>query len=67
MDKVDRYGILNTVYQSILLSGVSVSYSYLLKRLLKVNVGNPSTPNVEEILMLAGVIATGNMTLDFNI
>jgi hypothetical protein len=65
MDAVDRYGIINTIYQSVLLSGVSVGYSYLLKRLLKINIGNPSTPNLEEILMLAGVIASGNMTLDY--
>jgi hypothetical protein len=65
MDTIDRKAILNTIYQSLLLSGVSVGYYYLLKRLLKINIGNPSTPNLEEILMLAGVIAAGNMSLAY--
>jgi hypothetical protein len=62
MDTIDRKGILNTIYQSLLLS---VTYAYTLKLLLKVNIGNPSTPNLEEIIMLAGVITAGNMTLDY--
>jgi hypothetical protein len=47
------------------LSGVSVGFSFLLKRILKVNVDNPSTPDIEEVIMLAGVIAGGNMTFDY--
>jgi hypothetical protein len=65
MDTNDRKGILNTIYQSLPLSGVPVGNSYLLKRLSKINIGNPSTPNLEESLMLTGGIATGYMSFDY--
>jgi hypothetical protein len=37
MDAIDRKGVLDIIYQSLLLSGVSVTYTYTLKRLLKIN------------------------------
>ena len=57
--------LLNTVYHSILLSGVSISYAYLLKRFLKIHIGSPSSPDLEELLKLGGVVAVSNMTLDY--
>jgi hypothetical protein len=65
MYAIDIKGVSTTIYQSSLLSGVSVTYAYTLKRILKINIGNPSTPNLEEIIMFSGVIAAGNMTLDY--
>ena len=57
--------VINTVYHSVLLSGVSIAYSYALKRFLRVNIGSPSAANLEELLKLGGVVAISNMTLDY--
>ena len=57
--------IVNTLYHSTLLAATSIGYSYILKRFLRVNVGSPSSANLEELLKLGGVVALSNMTLDY--
>ena len=57
--------IVNTAYQSALLATVTIGYSYLLKRFLKIKVGSPADADLEEIIKLGGVVAVSNMTLDY--
>ena len=57
--------LINTLYHSFLLSGVSIGYAYLLKRFLRINIGSPSTADLEELLKLGGVVAISNMTFDY--
>ena len=61
----NKKDFINTLYQSTLLAGTSISYSYLLKRFLRINVGSLSSANLEELLKLGGVVAVSNMTLDY--
>ena len=57
--------VINTLYQSTLLAGTTISYSYLLKRFFNLNIGAPSSANLEEIIKLGGVVAVSNMSLDY--
>jgi len=57
--------IVNTLYQSTLLAGTTIGYSYLLKRFLRINIGSPSQANLEEILKLGGTVAVSNGTLEY--
>ena len=57
--------MINVVYQSTLLAGMTIGYSYLLKKFLKLNIGSPSTAGFEEIFKLGGVVGVSNMTLDY--
>lgn len=61
----NKKDFVNTVYQSLLLASTSIAYSYILKRFLRINIGNPSSADLEEILKLGGVVAVSNMTLDY--
>lgn len=61
----NKNDIINTLYHSVLLASTTVGYSYLLKRFLRVNIGNPNQAGLEEILKLGGVVAISNMTLDY--
>jgi hypothetical protein len=63
--EVDKKDIVNTLYQSMLLSGATIGYSYLMRRFFKENIGSPSNANLEEFLKLGGVVAISNMTLDY--
>ena len=46
--------IENLIYHSAVLSGLTVGYSMLLKKIVKIYVGDPSKANLEE---LAKIIA----------
>ena len=61
----NKKDMINTLYQSTLLAGTTIGYSYLLKRFFKLNIGAPSSANLEEILKLGGVVAISNMSLDY--
>ena len=62
---IDRKGVLNTIYQSVLLASTSVAYSWLLRKLLKVKIGDPGSADLEDILKLSAVVAISNDTLDY--
>ena len=57
--------VINTLYHSVLLSGVSIGYAYLTKRFLKINIGSLSNADLEEVLKVGGIVAVSNMTLDY--
>ena len=63
--ETSKKDLINVLYQSTLLATTTVTYSYLLKRFLRTNVGSPSSADLEEILKLGGVVALSNMTLDY--
>ena len=65
MDAINKKDIVNTLYRSTLLSGVTIGYAYVLKRFLKISINSPSSANLEEILKLGGVVTASNMTLDY--
>jgi hypothetical protein len=50
--EVDKKDIVNPLYQSMLLSGVTIGYSYLLRKFFKQSIGNPSNASLEEFLKL---------------
>jgi hypothetical protein len=41
---MERKEVLNTVYRSVLLA---VTYSYPIRRFLRITIGDPSLPNVK--------------------
>jgi hypothetical protein len=45
--------------------GVTIGYSYLLRKFFKQSIGNPSNASLEEFLKLGGVVAISNMFLDY--
>lgn len=65
METPGKKEIINTVYQSVLLSTTTIGYSYLLKRFLRITMGPPSQANLEEILKLGGIVAVSNVTLEY--
>jgi hypothetical protein len=65
METLDKKNILNPIYQSLLLATTSVGYAYLLKKNFKTRICDPSSPDIQEILKLGGVVAVSNMTLDY--
>ena len=63
--ETSKKDIINTLYQSTLLAGTTIAYSYLLKKFLRISVGPPSSASLEEILKLGGIVAVSNMSLDY--
>ncbi|WP_375664388.1 hypothetical protein [Bartonella sp. CL50QHWL] len=65
MDTPGKKEVINTLYQSLLLATTTIGYSMLMKRFLKINIGSPSTADLEEILKLGGTVAISNGTLEY--
>lgn len=65
MEEITKKDLINTLYRSTLLSGVTIAYAYILKRFLKINISSPSSANLEEILKLGGTVTISNITLDY--
>lgn len=63
--EMNKKDLINVLYRSTLLSGVTIAYAYGLKRILKTNISSPSSANLEEVLKLGGVVTVSNMTLDY--
>ena len=61
----NKKDLINTVYRSTLLAGVTIGYSYLLKKFLKTNISSPSNAGLEEMLKLGGIVTVSNMTLNY--
>ena len=56
---------LNSVWHGLVLSGIIIGESMLLKRLLKINVGDPSKADLEELFKLTGVVTVGFFIKDY--
>ena len=63
--KTSKKDIINTLYISTLLATPTIAYSYALKRFFRINIGSPSSATLNEVLKLGGVVAVGNMSLDY--
>ena len=45
--------VVNTVYHSAIITGLAVGYSMIGKKIIKLNVGDPSRPNITEFIKLS--------------
>ena len=61
----DTKNIINLVYHAAVLSGLTVGYSMISKRLLKVNVGSPSNADLTDSLKLAANVSLAMLTKDY--
>ena len=57
--------IANLLYHSAVLSGLTVGYAMLGKRLLRFNVGNPSSADLTEALKLSAAVSAAMVTKDY--
>lgn len=57
--------IMNTVYHAAVISGLSVGYSMISKRLMKMKVADLDKLNVEDSVKLVAVISASIATKDF--
>ena len=61
----DTKKVINLVYHAAVLSGLTVAYSMVAKKLLKVNVGSPSNADLTDSLKLAGSVSLAMITKDY--
>ena len=54
--------LLNLLYQSLVLSGVTVGYAFLCKKVLKFRLDSLDSLKAEDILKLTVLISAGNYT-----
>jgi hypothetical protein len=59
MSNPDLKPYLNLLWHGLVFSGIIVGESMLLKRLLKIDVGDPSKADLEAFIKLASVITIG--------
>ena len=57
--------IMNTIYHAAVISGLSVGYSMISKRLLKMKVADLDKLNVEDSVKLVAVVSASIATKDF--
>ena len=57
--------IINSIYHAAVISGLSMGYSILSKRLLKMKVVDLDKLNVEDSMKLVAIIYASIMTKDF--
>ena len=57
--------IMNVIYHSAVISGLSVGYSMITKRLLKMKVADLDKLNLEDSVKLVAVISASIATKDF--
>ena len=56
---------MNLAYRSAVVSGLTVGYAMLGKRLLRVKIGDPSNADLTEALKLAGAVTAAMVTQDY--
>ena len=54
--------IRNLIYHSAVLSGLTVGYSMLLKKIVKIDVDDPSKANLEELAKIIVVVSLAETT-----
>lgn len=57
--------IANLLYHSAVLSGLTVGYAMLGKRLLRFNVGSPSNADLTDALKLSAAVSAAMVTKDY--
>ena len=55
----------NIIYHSAVLSGLTVRYSMLLKKIVKIDVGDPSKANLEELAKIIVVVSLTETTREW--
>jgi hypothetical protein len=65
MSTSDIKPYLNSVWHGLILSAIIVGESMLLKRLLKINIGDPSKADLEELLKLTSVVTGAFFIKDY--
>jgi hypothetical protein len=65
MDSIDRYDLGGTIYQSVLLTGVSTIFAAALNKMLKVQFGKLGNFTFEDIIKVSGVVTLSNIGLDY--
>jgi hypothetical protein len=65
MSNPDLKPYLNSVWHGLVLSAILVGESMLLKRLLKIDVGDPSKADLEAFIKLASVVTVGFFIKDY--
>ena len=56
--------IVNTIYHSTLTTTIAVGFAVLGRKLIKLDVGDPSRPNLMDMVKLSLVITAGEFTKD---
>ena len=62
---MDQTTLMNTVYHSAVISGLSVGYSSLLKKFFKYDVGDPANADVMNMIKLTGITTLAVMTKSY--
>jgi hypothetical protein len=65
MSNPDLKPYLNSVWHGLVLSGIIVGESMLLKRLLKIEIGDPSRADLEALVKLSSVVTAGFFIKDY--
>lgn len=65
MSEVDKKDIINTIYHSAIETGLIAGYSMIGKKVMKLNLGDPSKADINDILKLTGVVALSVITKDW--
>ena len=65
MSNVDTSGIMNTLYHAAVISGLSMAYSMVSYKLLKIKSPELSRLNVEDGLKLTGIVSASIATRDW--
>ena len=55
----------NLIYHSSVLSGLTVGYSMLLKKIVKIDFGDPSKANLEELAKIIVVVSLTETTREW--
>lgn len=63
--EIDKSDIVNTLYRSFVLSGITIAYSMALRKFLRMKIGDPSQADLNEFLKLGLVVTLGNSTADY--
>lgn len=61
----DMKNIANVVYHSAVLSGLTVGYAMLAKKMFRFDVGDPSKANLTEALKLTGAVSLAVISKDY--
>ena len=64
-DTPSTKAIANLLYHSVVLSGLTVAYSMLGKKLMRFNVGSPSSADLTDALKLSAAVSAAMVTKDY--
>jgi len=57
--------IINTLYHSAIITGLAVAYSMVGKKLIKMDVGDPSKPDLQDFIKLTAVVTLSVASRDW--